>query len=92
MSDFDDLFREKLDEEQSFPQRSKNWKMVSKRLDAFDAGGLGHHSYLKYWKIATIAAAVTVGVLAWKLVAVQQENTRLQQQVELVKSEVDSAK
>lgn len=92
MSDFDDLFREKLDEEQSFPQRSKNWKMVSKRLDAFDAGGLGHHSYLKYWKIATIAAAVTIGVLAWKLVAVQQENARLQQQVEQIKYEVDSAK
>ena len=91
MSDFDDLFREKLDEEQSFPRRNKNWNMVSKRLDAFDAGGLGH-SYLKYWKIATIAAAVTIGVLAWKLAAVQQENIRLQQQVEQVKYEVDSAK
>ena len=90
MSDFDNLFREKLDEEQSFPRRNKNWNMVSKRLDAFDAGGVSHHSYLTYWKIATLAAAIIIGVLAWKLVAVQQENARLKELS--AKSEVDSAK
>lgn len=82
MSDFDNLFREKLDEEQTFPRRNKNWKMVSKRLDAFDAGGITHHSYLKYWKIAALAAAVTAGVLAWKVVKLKQENRRLEEIVQ----------
>jgi hypothetical protein len=41
MRDFDDFFSQKLNEESSFPHRAKMWKQVSKRMDAFDAGGQG---------------------------------------------------
>jgi hypothetical protein len=92
MSEFDNFFRDKLDEEQSFPRRNKNWNMVSKRLDAFDAGGISQHPVLKYWKVLTMAAAVTVGVLSWKLVSVQQENAQLRLEISRQQSETGSKK
>lgn len=86
MSDFDKFFKDKLEEEQSFPRRSKNWKSVSKRLDAFDAGGHMGHSYLKYWKIAAVAASLTIGVLAWKVADLHQDKKELQHQLNEIAS------
>lgn len=80
MSDIDKFFKEKLNEEQSFPRRNRNWNMVSKRLDAFDTGGQIRHTHVRYWQAFSVAAAITIGMLAWKLVAVQKHNDRLQEQ------------
>ncbi len=81
MSDFDKFFKEKLNEEQSFPRRNRNWNMVSKRLDAFDTGGQISHTHLRYWQMIGVAAGIAVGLLAWKLISVQKENTQLRQQI-----------
>jgi hypothetical protein len=81
MSDIDKFFKDKLNEEQSFPRRNRNWKMVSKRLEAFDTGGQIRHTHVRYWQAISVAAAITVGILAWKLVAVQKQNNQLQEQV-----------
>lgn len=86
MSDFDNFFREKLEEEQSFPRRNRSWKSVSKRLDAFDAGGHIGHSVLRYWQVAAVAASLTVGVLVWKVVELGQDKKELQQELSEVRS------
>lgn len=91
MSDFDKFFKEQLNEEQSFPRRNRNWKMVSKRLDAFDTGGQINHTHVRFWQVVSVAAAITVGVLAWKLVAVQQQNNQLQEQVAVLQENKPAA-
>ncbi|GAB4486758.1 MAG: hypothetical protein OHK0019_00960 [Saprospiraceae bacterium] len=89
MSDFDKFFKEKLDEEGQFPRRDKNWKMLSKRLDAFQTGlqqqGTTARTYLRYWQAAAVFAVVTTGLLTWKVVATQSENAELRQEVAVLR-------
>jgi hypothetical protein len=72
MSDFDKFFKEKLDEESQFPRRNKNWKVLSKRLDAFSAGlqqqGTVARSYLRYWQAAAAFAVAAASLFAWNAV------------------------
>lgn len=82
MSDFDKFFAEKLDEESQFPNRGKNWRALSKRLDAFDAGiTRGKASHLRYWQIAAAGALALAGWLTWKTISVQSENTELRREM-----------
>lgn len=81
MSDFDKFFAKKLNEESQFPNKDKNWRTLSKRLDAFDAGATGTNSYLRYWQVAASAAVLTIVWLACKVTTVQNENIKLRREV-----------
>lgn len=85
MSDFDNFFAKKLGEERDFPRREKNWRALSNRLDAFDAG-LQHPSnnllrHMRYWQAAAACAVVAAGLLGWKVTAVHRENDMLRQEL-----------
>jgi hypothetical protein len=81
MSDFDKYFAERLDEEGQFPRREKNWKAVSKRLEAFDAGISGRSSRMRYWQAAAAASIIAVSVLFGKVYRMHRENTGLREQI-----------
>ena len=88
MSDFDNFFAKKLGEEGNFPRRDKNWKALSKRLDAFDSG-LQHntntlHRNIRYWQAAAACAVMVTGWLAWKTVAFHRENEALREEIALL--------
>lgn len=87
MSDFDKFFAEKLDEEGQFPRRDRNWRALSKRLDAFNTGlqqQVGNtHRYLRYWQAAAACTVITAGFLIWKVDSVQNENAGLRKEVAL---------
>lgn len=82
MSDFDKFFADKLDEEGQSPRREKNWRTLSRRLDAFDTGlhqKVGNtHRYLRYWQAVAACAIITAGWLTWKVTDVQNEKQELQ--------------
>ncbi len=88
MSDLDDFFAKRLDEEANFPNRGKNWKQLSKQLDAFHTGSVqGNRPGLRGWQIATIAALAVSGLLLLKTIATQQEKTKLRQDVASLQTE-----
>jgi hypothetical protein len=84
MSDFDKFFAEKLDEEGQFPRREKNWRTLSKRLEAFDTGlqqQTGNiHRYLRYWQAVAACTIFATGFLTWKVSSVQNENAALRKE------------
>ncbi|MBK7936910.1 MAG: hypothetical protein IPJ82_07350 [Lewinellaceae bacterium] len=81
MSDFDNFFAEKLDEEGRFPRKDKNWKTLSRRLDAFETGAQGAASRLRWWQAAAAVSLVLICTLVWKIHDLRQENRALQHQV-----------
>ncbi|MBP6828834.1 MAG: hypothetical protein KA165_19865 [Saprospiraceae bacterium] len=81
MSDFDKIFAEKLDEEERFPGRNKNWKALSSRLDAFDTGLKGSRPNLRVWQAAAAVSLVATTVLLWKVSTLHLENAGLREQV-----------
>lgn len=93
MSDLDDFFARKLEEEASFSNRTKNWKQMSQRLDAFDSGAVqGSPTRLRVWQAAAIITLVASGLLLWKLFATQQENKALQDAVTNLETERSALK
>lgn len=82
MRDFDKFFADRLNEEADFPRKGKNWKTLSGRLDAYDAGTQRiSRPRLRYWQAA---AAVSLLVTAWAIgnvYTLREKNTALQQQV-----------
>lgn len=81
MSDFDKYFAERLDEEGQFPHRERNWKAVSKRLDAYDTGLGGRSSRLRYWQAAAAVSVLAVSVLFGKVHQMHHENSRLRKEI-----------
>lgn len=81
MSDFDKYFAERLDEEGQFPHRERNWKSVSKRLDAYDTGLGGRSSRLRYWQAAAAVSVLAVSVLFGKVHQMHHENSRLRKEI-----------
>lgn len=91
MSDLDDIFAKRLDEEGSFPNRRKNWKQMTKRLDAFDSGTVrGNRGGLRLWQAATWIALGIAGFLLWKNGDMQKENKALHQEVAHLQTERSS--
>ncbi|HRI58668.1 MAG TPA: hypothetical protein PK228_03065 [Saprospiraceae bacterium] len=88
MSDFDKFFADKLDEEGQYPRREKNWRTLSKRLDAFDVGlelKTGSiHRYLRYWQAAAACLVIATGLLTWKLLDVKNQNAGLQDELAIL--------
>lgn len=81
MSDFDKYFADRLDEEGQFPHREKNWKTLSKRLDAFDTGLSGRSSRMRYWQAAAAVSIIAVSVLFGKVYQMHRENAGLRAQI-----------
>lgn len=82
MSDIDDFFAKRLDEEAPFPNRGKGWKQMSGRLDAFDVGmGQGKGAGLRLWQALAVVAVVGAGLLLWKVATAQRANSALRQEV-----------
>lgn len=81
MSDFDKFFADKLGEEGQFPRKEKNWRMLSKRLDAVDLGSEinrnGIRRHLRYWQAAAACLLLTAGALAWTLKQSSNDKARL---------------
>jgi len=92
MSDFDQFFADKLDQEAHYPGRAKNWNRLGQRLDAFAEGGSaanGGNQWVQWaWKAAAGALLVTSSVLLWKYTAVQKEQERLRQQQQQLEQQV----
>lgn len=85
MSDFDKFFADKLGEEGQFPRKEKNWRMLSKRLDAVDLGSeinrKGIRRQLRYWQAAAACLILTASALAWTLKQSCVENARLNETI-----------
>jgi hypothetical protein len=81
MSKFDDLFREKLDEEGKFPNANKNWKAMTTRLDAFQFGASAWQQTAVWWKAAAISTALISAALGWKMHDILKENAALEAQI-----------
>lgn len=81
MSDFDKFFAERLEEEAQFPNKNRNWRGLSKRLDALDTGQMAHRPRLRLWQGVAAAAVVACGLLLWKMQAHQSEIRALHQEI-----------
>lgn len=85
MSNFDDFFAEKLDEEGRYPRREKNWKALSKRLEAFDVGAERYlvraKSHLRYWQAAASCAIMVAALLGWKAISTQRKYAEAQREI-----------
>lgn len=81
MKDFDDHIAEQLDREGQFPNRSRNWRALSKRLDALDLGGRNARPKLRLWQAIAAVAAISAGWLFWENMEQKQENTQLRQEI-----------
>ncbi len=81
MSEFDDLFRDKLEEESQFPNANKNWKLMTKRLDAFQVGATAWQQAAVWWKAAAISTALISAALGWKMHNIMDENRALEAQI-----------
>jgi hypothetical protein len=91
MSDLDDFFAKKLEEESNFPNRGKNWKQISQRLDAFDSGMVrGNSPRLRVWQIAAFVAIAVAGLLWWENRGSQRENEALRQELIALQTERSS--
>lgn len=87
MSDFDKYFADRLDEEDQFPHRDKNWKSLSKRLDAFDTGLSGRSPRMRYWQAAAAVSIIAVSVLFGKVYQMHRENAGLREQIANLKKD-----
>ncbi len=81
MKDFDDHIADQLDQEGQFPNRSRNWRHLSKRLDAVDLGGLNARPRLRLWQAVAAVAAVSSGLLLWVVFGQKQENAALRKEI-----------
>ncbi|MCW5921611.1 MAG: hypothetical protein KIS77_04650 [Saprospiraceae bacterium] len=85
MSNFDDFFAEKLDEEGRYPRREKNWKALSKRLEAFDIGAERYlvraKSHLRYWQTTAACAIMAAVLLGWKTISTQRKYAEAQREI-----------
>jgi hypothetical protein len=82
MSDFDQFFADRLNEEQEFPRREKNWGHLSKRLDAFAIGNTGNHLLRHvYWKAAAVFFMAATAMMFWKMNSIQHELAALRQDI-----------
>ena len=91
MSDLDDFFAKKLEEESNFPNRGKNWKQMSQRLDAFDSGMVrGNTPRLRVWQIAALVAVAVAGLLWRENRSSQRENKALRQELIALQTERSS--
>lgn len=83
MNDFDQFFRDRLGGERSFPRREKNWRQMSRRLDAFQAGARGGPGgrRLRFWQAAGVVAVAVSSWLFWQNRALRTENEALREQV-----------
>ncbi len=81
MSDFDKYFADRLDQESQFPNREKNWKAMSKRLDSFDAGMHGYAAHLRYWQMAAAVSVVAMGLLFGKMHQMHRDVAKLQEMI-----------
>lgn len=88
MIDFDDYFAKRLDEEHSFPNRERNWRIVQKRLNLSDNKITPYrHDSLRNWRIAATVLFLVTGWLAWALVSERQEISELHRQMaEMIES------
>lgn len=95
MKDFDEAFRDRLqegDETRRFPHGDRNWRQLSRRLDAFDAGLEGGHHGMRrlwIWKAAAAIALLIAGLAGWHNHALRNENSALR---ETTAQAVDSLK
>ncbi len=81
MENFDDLFRQKINEEQPFDGREKSWAQLDKQLGAFDAGQVvqpqtGFRAH-RLWQFAAAASVIGMGWLGWENHQLGNENARL---------------
>ena len=81
MKDFDDHIADQLDQEGQFPNRSRNWRHLSKRLDAVDLGGLNARPRLRLWQAVAAVAAVSSGLLLCVVFGQKQENAALRKEI-----------
>jgi hypothetical protein len=86
MSDFDQFFKDGLNEEQEFSNRERNWGHLSKRLDAYSLGGSAGPKVIQtvYWKAAAVIFLAVAAGLFWKMNTVQQELTALRQELKSI--------
>lgn len=81
MSDFDKFFADKLDQEDHYPGRAKNWRALHKRLDAFSAGSAaGAQASSVLWKSITATLLVTSVLLVSKYISLQRHFQHLKQE------------
>ncbi|MBN8676747.1 MAG: hypothetical protein J0M29_00900 [Chitinophagales bacterium] len=94
MQDLDDLFKDRLDEEAPFPNRAKQWKQLSQRLDAFDAGAQpapkGTAGSLPWWKLATLVTLAALTYFAWKANQQKAENDQLKLEIARLQNQHDN--
>jgi len=85
MSELDNFFADKLGEEGQFPRREKNWRSLSKRLDAFDTGLVQNtgkvYRILRFWQAAAACCILAVAGLTWKVVDVCNDNMTLKEAI-----------
>jgi hypothetical protein len=83
MSDFDQSFADRLNEEQEFSHREKNWTHLSKRLDAYAVGNTGTHLFKHvYWKAAAVFFMAVTAAMFWKMNSIQHEMSALRQEIQ----------
>jgi BMFP domain-containing protein YqiC len=78
MSNFDDIFEQKLNEEQSFPNPEANWGKLATQLQSHDLLVHAVARKLLIWKIAAAAALIATVATTGILYQSKQENRQLQ--------------
>ncbi len=82
MKEFDDIFRDRMNEEQEFSGQKSRWAQVNKNLHAFETGYRTAGKALALWKAVGIVGMLSLVGMFFYMRQVSRENTQLKMLVE----------
>jgi hypothetical protein len=77
MNQFDELFGNKLNDEQSFGGQKRSWTQLNHDLNAFEVGSSVAAKSLALWKAVSVVAILSSVALLWERQHLVRENDRL---------------
>ena len=92
MSDFDNKFRDLMNEEESFPRRDENWQRLVGQLETPKPLPKPAKLWASKTALSLAAAGVLVASLVWYLIKSNTENTALKARIEHLETEVQAVK
>ena len=88
MSDFDNKFRDLMNEEESFPRRDENWQRLAEQLQMPKPMPKPANWWASKTALSLAAAGVLAASFVWYLIKSNAENAVLREKIERLETEI----